>query len=109
MRENVIKAGIVGRLVANDMSGAIVSAKLQEFHPNTGERLDYIEVARELERIRREADADSNMDVYVDVHVIGFAKMVGDITEGAVRVMAFFGSPSSSPPSSCTPTLARCA
>ena len=91
VRENVIKAGIVGRLVANDMSGAIVSAKLQEFHPNTGERLDYIEVARELERIRREADADSNMDVYVDVHVIGFAKMVGDITEGAVRVMAFFG------------------
>ena len=91
VRENIIKAGIVGRLVANDMSGAIVSAKLQEFHPNTGERLDYIEVARELERIRREADADSNMDVYVDVHVIGFAKMVGDITEGAVRVMAFFG------------------
>ena len=91
VRENIIKAGIVGRLVANDFSGAIVSAKLQEFHPNTGERLDYIEVAHELERIRREAGADSSVDVYVDVHVIGFAKMVGDITAGAIRVMAFFG------------------
>ena len=92
VRENIIKAGIVGRLVANDFSGAIVSAKLQEFHPNTGERLDYIEVAQELERIRREAGgAESSVDVHVDLHVIGFAKMVGDISAGAVRVMAFFG------------------
>ena len=89
VRGNVIKAGIVGRLVANDFSGAIVSAKLQEFHPNTGERLDYIEVAGELERIRAQATAGS--EPVADVHVIGFAKVVGDIAAGAVRVMAFFG------------------
>ena len=89
VRENIIKAGIVGRLVANDFSGAIVAAKLQEFHPNTGERLDYIEVARELERIRSEAGSD--VDVHIDLHVIGFAKMVGDIADGAIRVMTFFG------------------
>ena len=91
VRENVIKAGIVGRLVANDFTGAIVAAKLQEFHPDTGERLDYIEVAHELERIRREATSEAGVDVHVDLHVIGFAKMVGDIADGAVRVMTFFG------------------
>ena len=91
VRENILKAGIVGRLVANDFAGAIVAAKLQEFHPNTGERLDYIDVARELERIRREAGAASNVDIHVDLHVIGFAKMVGDIAAGAIRVMMFFG------------------
>ena len=91
VRENIIKAGIVGRLVANDFTGAIVAAKLQEFHPNSGERLDYIEVAHELERIRREASADTAVDVHVDLHIIGFAKMVGDIAGGAVRVMTFFG------------------
>ena len=91
VRENIIKAGIVGRLVANDFTGAIVAAKLQEFHPDNGERLDYIEVARELERIRNEAGADPAVDVHVDLHIIGFAKMVGDIADGAVRVMAFFG------------------
>ncbi len=85
LRENIIKAGIVGRLVANDFTGAIVAAKLQEFHPQTGERLDYLEVARELERIRGEAGPD------VDVHIIGFATMVGSIADGAVRVMLFFG------------------
>ncbi len=89
VRENIIKAGLVGRLVANDFTGAIVAAKLQEFHPNTGERLDYIEVAGELERIRQTVSAD--VDVHVDLHVIGFAKVVGDIAAGATRVVAFFG------------------
>ena len=89
LRENIIKAGIVGRLVAKDFAGAIVAAKLQEFNPNTGERLDYIEVARELERIRGEAEAKPNANV--DVHIIGFAKLVGDIADGVIRVVAFFG------------------
>ena len=87
VRENAIKAGVVGRLVANDFTGAIVSGKLQEFHPNTGERLDYIEVAGELEEIRVKAQAGAG----VDVHIIGFAKLVGDIAAGAARVIAFFG------------------
>ena len=87
VRENIIKAGLNGRLVANDFTGAIVSAELQEFHPNTGERLDYIEVAHGLEQIRRDAEARAD----VDVHIIGFAKVVGDITAGAIRVIAFFG------------------
>ena len=87
VRENVIKAGVVGRLVANDFSGALVSAKLQEFDPNTGAKLDYLNVAAELERIRAEA---SGGDAIADVHVIGFAKVVGDIAAGAVRVVLFF-------------------
>ena len=91
VRENVIKAGLVGRLVANDLSGAIVSAKLQELHPTTGERLDYLEVADSLERIRREIRARPGLDALVDLHVIGFAKVMGDVADGAMRVIAFFG------------------
>ena len=87
VRENVIKAGVVGRLVANDFSGALVSAKLQEFDPNTGEKLDYLNVAAQLERIRAEASGDGAI---ADLHVIGFAKVVGDIAAGAVRVVLFF-------------------
>ena len=86
IRENIIKAGLVGRLVASDFSGAIVAARLQEFHPGTGDRLDYVEVARELERIRSELIATPG----VDVHIIGFAKVVGDIADGATGVALFF-------------------
>ncbi len=90
VRENIVKAGVVGRLVANDFSGAVVSARLQEFNPNTGERLDYLEVAEALERIRGKADAKSPAAVFVDMHLIGFAKAVGDIAAGAAQVALFF-------------------
>ena len=87
VRENILKAGIVGRLVANDFSGAIVSARLMEVDPRTGRRLDYVAVADALERqVRQPLEAQG-----VRVHIIGFAKVVGDITAGARRVIAFFG------------------
>ena len=86
IRENIIKAGLVGRLVASDFSGAIVAARLQEFHPGTGDRLDYVEVAHQLERIRSELQATPG----IDVHIIGFAKVVGDISDGATGVALFF-------------------
>lgn len=89
VRENVLKAGITGRLVANDFSGAIVSAELMEVNPNTGAVLDYAEVSRELEEKIR--DRIGSADIDVSVHIIGFAKIVGDITEGARRVVLFFG------------------
>ena len=87
VRENIIKAGLVGRLVANDFGGALVTGKLQEFHPETGERLDYIEVAHALEQIRSGFEGKENLNV----HIIGFAKVIGDIAAGAQRVLLFFG------------------
>lgn len=90
VRRNILKAGIVGRLVANDFSGALISAELQEFNPNTGKPLDYVEVAHLLEEKIRERFSSYNGRQY-DIHIIGFAKVVGDITDGAGRVVMFFG------------------
>lgn len=87
VRENSIKAGIVGSLVATDFSGALISARLQEFNPNTAERLDYFEVAAELERIRASAETEAN----VSVHIIGFPMLVNEIRAGALDVVLFFG------------------
>ena len=90
VRENIIKAGIVGRLVANDFSGALVSAQLLEVNPNTAERLDYVDVAWQLEENIRKKYTSDALAAGVDFHIIGFAKVVGDITEGAKRVVLFF-------------------
>lgn len=87
VRENILKAGIVGRLVANDFTAAMVSAQLVEIDPKTGEKLDYLKVARLLETNIR----DKFQDEDVDIHIIGFAKMVGDIADGAASVVMFFG------------------
>jgi len=87
VRENVLKSGTVGRLVANDFSAALVSAQLMETDPATGEKLDYLHVAELLEtRIR-----DPHSNDRVDIHIIGFAKTLGDIAAGAAGVVVFFG------------------
>ena len=86
VRENILKAGILGRLVSNDFTGAMISAQLLEVDPNTGEPLDLFSVARQLEDIRATNDAAG----VVDTHIIGFAKVIGDISEGAGRVVLFF-------------------
>jgi hypothetical protein len=89
VRENLLKSPYVGRLVANDFSAAIVAAELLEVNPNTGERLDYIDVAAQLERIREKYSSDG-IGVEFDYHIIGFAKVIGDIAAGASRVVLFF-------------------
>jgi predicted RND superfamily exporter protein len=87
VRENILKAGIVGRLVANDFSGALVSAIVLEQDAN-GTPVDPIKVAQALEdKVRKRIEGNPN--VGVDVRVIGFAKVMGDIAEGALSVIVF--------------------
>ncbi len=86
VRANVVKSGQVGRLVTEDFKGAMVSAEVLEIDPATGERVDYQEVARMLEeRIRERYQSED-----LSIHIIGFAKVIGDIAEGARSVIAFF-------------------
>ena len=89
VRRNLLKSGYVGRLVANDFTAAIVSAELLEVNPNTGERLNYIDVAGQLESVRQK-HASGAIGVDFDYHIIGFAKVIGDISAGAARVVLFF-------------------
>ncbi len=86
VRKNVLKAGIVGRLVANDFSSAMVSATLLERDPISKEPLDYIQVAADLEQKVRQAIEDEQ----VSIQIIGFAKMIGDVSDGARGVLLFF-------------------
>jgi len=89
VRQNVIKSGKIGQLVANDFTGAIVSAQLLEINPATGRRLDYLRVAGELEKIRRKVERESGGQIRA--HIIGFAKVMGDVGEGARGVLMLFG------------------
>ncbi|WP_225919417.1 efflux RND transporter permease subunit [Actomonas aquatica] len=90
VKENIIKSGKLGQLVANDFSGAIISAQLLEVDPTTGERIDYIEVADALEKNIRGQFSGWAVDVRLGVHIIGFAKVIGDISDGAQNVLFFF-------------------
>jgi predicted RND superfamily exporter protein len=89
VRENIIKSGKLGQLVASDFTGAIVSAQLLEVDPRTGQKVDYLKVAAGLEAIRRRVERESGGTI--SVHIIGFAKVIGDISDGARGVLLLFG------------------
>jgi uncharacterized protein len=87
VRANIVKSGRLGMLVANDYTGAAVISSLQEVDPQTGLSLDYTKVAEALEaNIRGKFQTDA-----ISVHIIGFAKVIGDIRDGAHGVLLFFG------------------
>ena len=86
VRENLLKSDWVGRIVSNDQTSAMVVATLMENDPETGERLDLQQIAGELEKIRAKYEDDNTT-----VHIIGFAKAMGDIAKGAAGVLVFFG------------------
>ncbi|MHC9511251.1 efflux RND transporter permease subunit [Kangiella sp. M94] len=98
VRENILKAGIVGRLVSNEFESAMVSAQLlSEYNPiddqsagQNGDQMvqtDFVRVAHDLEQIR--TDIESKYP-NIEVHIIGFSKMIGDVSDAAGGVIVFF-------------------
>lgn len=83
---NVEKAGIVGRQVSDDYQCAMVTAQLLELDPVTGEQLNTLALAAELEeQLRGKFENDDT-----SIHIIGFSKMIGDVADGAKDVVLFF-------------------
>ncbi len=85
VRSNIAKSGQVGNLVSNDLKSAMVQAELLEADPETGQKTDYAAVAKHLEKIRSEL-ANEN----INIQIIGFAKVMGDVMDGLTTVMMFF-------------------
>ncbi len=86
IRKNAIVGGYLGQLVANDNSGAMVLADLLDTDPATKRKLDYLDLARRLERDVRQKLETPNFEI----QIIGFAKQIGDIADGAGSVARFF-------------------
>jgi len=88
LRTNVLRSGQVGRLVANNFKSATIIAPLTDINPDTGERLDYRDFSASVEElVRNKYETDT-----IKVRVTGFAKIVGDLIEGAVQVALFFAA-----------------
>ena len=86
VKSNVFKSGQIGLLVANNFQSAIILAPLQDINPSTGLPLDY----RELSTILEEKIRDKYSSDNITIRIVGFAKVVGDLIDGALQVVAFF-------------------
>ncbi|HEX8012034.1 MAG TPA: efflux RND transporter permease subunit [Casimicrobiaceae bacterium] len=85
IRANALIGGYVGALVANDGSGAMVVADLLDADPVSRKKLDYLDLARRLEEVRTKLETPE-----FEIQIIGFAKQIGDIADGAKSVARFF-------------------
>lgn len=85
VRHNVAKSGVIGLLVQSDLKGAMIRADLQEMNPQTGLKVDYVEISRKLEQVRTKFSNDR-----IEVNLIGFPVLIGDVVAGLWSVLVFF-------------------
>ena len=85
LKANIGRAGIVGSYVANDMKSSLIFVPLVEKNPETGLPLDYAEFGRALEEQIRSLEQDGTK-----IHIVGFAKLVGDLISGMYDVANYF-------------------
>lgn len=85
LKSHVEQAGLIGSLVANDQRSSTVFVPLLSTDPQTGKPLDYAVVSHYLEQNIRANQSES-----VHIHIVGFAKLVGDLIDGLSQVMTYF-------------------
>src|SRR5450432_1346145 len=100
LKQNIARSGIVGSLVANNFKSSMIFIPLLEKEAGSGNRIDYHGLSRVLdEKIRDKYELAKNIEEKVrsketpkvKIRVIGFAKLIGELISGLVKVMMFFG------------------
>jgi uncharacterized protein len=100
LKQNIARSGIVGSLVANNFKSSMIFVPLLDKDPRTARPIDYHALSNLLEeKIRSKYELAKAIDANVvsketpkiKIHVIGFAKLIGELIDGLVKVMAFFG------------------
>ena len=84
IRASTSEGGFIGTLVSHDETSAMITAEIGEADKE-GKKLDYIAYNKLLnEKIRGVFEDDK-----YEIQIIGFAKQIGDISEGASSVLVF--------------------
>ncbi len=85
VQHNVLRSGQVGRLVADNFKSATVYVPLLD-QSGGANKIDYKAFSEQLEKdIREKYQTDK-----FKIHIVGFAKKIGDLIEGASGVALFF-------------------
>lgn len=99
LRQNIARAQIRGILVDVKFKSAMIFVPLLDSDSGTGKPLDYNEFSKTIEKnIRKKYESLNTIDiggtqqpVDVKIHIIGFAQLVGDLIDGLMQVMTYFG------------------
>ncbi|MFB9125332.1 RND family transporter [Paraburkholderia dipogonis] len=86
IRKSATDGGYIGTLVSHGQDSAMITAELNE-RDSVGKVLDYVAFNHLLEKQIRKPFEDAGYEV----QIIGFAKQIGDIADGATAVLGFCG------------------
>ena len=81
---NIARSGEIGQTVARDARSSVIFVPLLARDAN-GQALDYARLSGQLEALRAQFEAEG-----VQLHITGFAKIVGDLIDGVRAVLVFF-------------------
>nr|WP_148279780.1 MMPL family transporter [Pseudomonas syringae] len=85
VRRNAARSGEIGQTIALDGRSSLLFVPLLDTDPKTGKALDYAAFSRQLEQLRTEFQAQG-----LNIHITGFAKVVGDLIDGLKQILMFF-------------------
>ncbi|MCG2579121.1 efflux RND transporter permease subunit [Dechloromonas sp. XY25] len=83
IQRSASQGGFVGTLVSRDQTSAMIVAELAEVDKD-GNKIDYVAYNDKLEGLRKQFE-----DADFEIQIIGFAKQIGDIADGASSVLEF--------------------
>ncbi len=86
LHENILQAGIVGSIVANDQRSSEIFVPLLDRDPTTGEPFNYGKFWQNLQAIVQPLNAG-----LISIHIVGFAAVMGNLIAGLHEVLSFFG------------------
>ncbi|PXX54676.1 hypothetical protein SAMN05660489_05713 [Pseudomonas sp. LAMO17WK12:I10] len=102
LRLNIARSGIIGSLVGNNFKSSMIVVPLLEKDPVTGAAIDYHQFSRMLEeQLRNKFEFSGSNAAHVageegkgpiKIRVIGFAKLAGDLIDGLMLIMMYFGA-----------------
>ena len=87
LRQNIARAGIVGSLVANDFRSSMIMVPLLDKNAVTGESVDYQLVYQRIENMRINYEQEGSS---LNIRVIGFSQLVGELINGLYQMAMFF-------------------
>ncbi len=85
VRQHIFSSDNIGSIVANDFRSSVIFIPVLDINTLTHKPLDYGSFSRAIEDIRAKYQSDG-----IAIHVVGFAKIVGDLIAGIVQVLLFF-------------------
>ncbi|SFQ29238.1 efflux RND transporter permease subunit [Pseudomonas borbori] len=86
LEDNIRKAGLLGTLVGADMRSSMIKVPLLSIDAETGEPVDYAKFVTLLDEQVLRVVADHN----INVRVVGFAQLIGELINGFLYIALFF-------------------